>query len=193
MSDGKILNGSNGDGKQTFTISAFSENHIGLLNRITIIFTRRQVNIESLTVSGSALPGIHKFTIVVHDTPEKVEKVVRQIEKLVEVLKAFSHTEDEVIHQEIALYKVPTKALVEGDIIEQTIREHHARILEVRPEYTVIELTGHKEETQALFDVLNNYGLLQFTRSGRIAVTKSSKELFTSYLQEAGDNTVEYA
>ncbi len=187
------LNGSNGDGKQTFTISAFSENHIGLLNRITIIFTRRQVNIESLTVSGSALPGIHKFTIVVNDTPEKVEKVVRQIEKLVEVLKAFSHTEDEVIHQEIALYKVPTKALVEGDIIEQTIREHHARILEVRPEYTVIELTGHKEETQALFDVLNNYGLLQFTRSGRIAVTKSSKELFTSYLQEAGDNTVEYA
>lgn len=193
MSDGKKLNGSNGDGKQTFTISAFSENHIGLLNRITIIFTRRQVNIESLTVSGSALPGIHKFTIVVHDLPEKVEKVVRQIEKLVEVLKAFSHTEDEVIHQEIALYKVPTKALVEGDIIEQTIREHHARILEVRPEYTVIELTGHKEETQALFDVLNNYGLLQFTRSGRIAVTKSSKELFTSYLQEAGDNTVEYA
>ncbi len=193
MSDEKKLNGSNVDGKQTFTISAFSENHIGLLNRITIIFTRRQVNIESLTVSGSALPGIHKFTIVVNDTPEKVEKVVRQIEKLVEVLKAFSHTEDEVIHQEIALYKVPTKALVEGDIIEQTIREHHARILEVRPEYTVIELTGHKEETQALFDVLNNYGLLQFTRSGRIAVTKSSKELFTSYLQEAGDNTVEYA
>jgi acetolactate synthase-1/3 small subunit len=193
MSDEKKLNGSNGDGKLTFTISAFSENHIGLLNRITIIFTRRQVNIESLTVSGSALPGIHKFTIVVHDTPEKVEKVVRQIEKLVEVLKAFCHTEDEVIHQEIALYKVPTKALVEGDIIEQTIREHHARILEVRPEYTVIELTGHKEETQALFDVLNNYGLLQFTRSGRIAVTKSSKELFTSYLQEAGDNTVEYA
>jgi acetolactate synthase I/III small subunit len=193
MSDEKKLNGSNVDGKQTFTISAFSENHIGLLNRITIIFTRRQVNIESLTVSGSALPGIHKFTIVVNDVPEKVEKVVRQIEKLVEVLKAFSHTEDEVIHQEIALYKVPTKALVEGDIIEQTIREHHARILEVRPEYTVIELTGHKEETQALFDVLNNYGLLQFTRSGRIAVTKSSKELFTSYLQEAGDNTVEYA
>ena len=192
MSGRKKLNGNNGDGKQTFTISAFSENHIGLLNRITIIFTRRQVNIESLTVSGSAIPGIHKFTIVVHDTPEKVEKVVGQIEKLVEVLKAFSHTEDEVIHQEIALYKVPTKALVQGNKVEDTIRAHHARILEVRPEYTVIELTGHKEETQALFDELNNYGLLQFTRSGRIAVTKSSKELFTSYLQEAGENTVEY-
>lgn len=182
----------NGDGKQTFTISAFSENHIGLLNRITIIFTRRLVNIESLTVSGSAIPGIHKFTIVVHDKPEKVEKVVAQIEKLVEVLRAFSHTEDEVIHQEIALYKVPTKALVKGNKVEETIRSHHARIIEVRPEYTVIELTGHKEETQALFDELNNYGLLQFTRSGRIAVTKSSKELFTSYLEEAGEKTIEF-
>ncbi|HJZ40432.1 MAG TPA: acetolactate synthase small subunit [Bacteroidales bacterium] len=186
------LNGHNGNGKCEFTISAFSENHIGLLNRITIIFTRRLVNIESLTVSGSAIPGIHKFTIVVNDTPAKVEKVVNQIEKLVEVLKVFSHTEDEVIHQEIALYKVPTKALLDGNKLEETIRLHHAHILEVRPEYTVIELTGHKEETQALFDELNNYGLLQFTRSGRIAVTKSSKELFTSYLQGAGENTVEY-
>jgi acetolactate synthase-1/3 small subunit len=186
------LNGQNGNGKCEFTISAFSENHIGLLNRITIIFTRRLVNIESLTVSGSAIPGIHKFTIVVNDTPAKVEKVVNQIEKLVEVLKVFSHTEDEVIHQEIALYKVPTKALLDGNKLEETIRKHHAHILEVRPEYTVIELTGHKEETQALFDELNNYGLLQFTRSGRIAVTKSSKELFTSYLQGVGENTVEY-
>ena len=105
MTPRKKINGhSENGGKQTFTISAFSENHIGLLNRITIIFTRRRVNIDSLTVSGSAIPGIHKFTIVVHDTPEKVEQVVSQIEKLVEVLKAFSHSEEEVIHQEIALY-----------------------------------------------------------------------------------------
>jgi len=186
-------NGFNGaNGSQTYTISAFSENHIGLLNRITIIFTRRHVNIESLTVSGSAIPGIHKFTIVVNETREKVEKLVSQIEKLVEVLKAFYHTEEEVIHQEIALYKVPTQALVEGNKLEETIRKHHAHILEVRPEYTVIELTGHKEETQDLFFELKNYGLLQFTRSGRIAVTRSSKELFSSYMQEAGENTVEY-
>jgi acetolactate synthase I/III small subunit len=193
MAKGKITTRNNGNGKQTYTISAFSENHIGLLNRITIIFTRRQVNIESLTVSGSAIPGIHKFTIVVYESREKVEKVVNQIEKLVEVLRAFYHTEDEVIHQEIALYKVPTKTMLEGNKVEDTIRLHHARIIEVRPEYTVIELTGHKEETQALFDELNKYGLLQFTRSGRIAVTRSSKELFSSYMKDAGENTVEYA
>lgn len=186
------LNG-NGNGKKLYTISAYSENHIGLLNRITIIFTRRHVNIESLTVSGSALPGIHKFTIVVNDTLEKVEKVVAQIEKLVEVLRAFYHTEDEVIHQEIALYKVPTKEMIEGNKVEDIIRMHHARIIEVRPEYTVIELTGHKEETQSLFDELRNYGLLQFTRSGRIAVTRSSKEVFSSYMKESGKESVEYS
>ncbi|MBN2486658.1 MAG: acetolactate synthase small subunit [Bacteroidales bacterium] len=167
-----------------YTITAFSENHIGLLNRITIIFTRRHVNIESLTVSQSAIKGIHKFTIVVNDTKEKVEKVVAQIEKLVEVLKAFYHTNDEIVHQEIALYKVPTEALLVSDTLEKTIRKHNARILEITPEYTVIEKTGHKAETQELFNDLDKYGVKQFTRSGRIAVTKLSQELLTDYLKE---------
>lgn len=169
---------------QTYTISAFSENHIGLLNRITIIFTRRQVNIESLTVSQSAIKGIHKFTIVVKDTKEKVEKVVSQIEKLVEVLKAFYHPDEDIVHQEIALYKVPTSSLLKSTTLETTIRKHNARILEVMPEYTVIEKTGHKAETQALFEELEKYDVLQFTRSGRVAVTKLSEELLTQYLKE---------
>ncbi len=169
---------------QTYTITAFSENHIGLLNRITIIFTRRNVNIESLTVSESSISGIHKFTIVVNETPEKVEKVVKQIDKLVEVLRAFYHPEEEVIHQEIALYKVPTEALLESNTLEATIRKHNARILEVTPGYTVIEKTGHKEETQELFEQLSIYGVMQFTRSGRISITKLNKELLSSYLKE---------
>jgi acetolactate synthase-1/3 small subunit len=187
-----LENGINGNGKQTYTISAFSENHIGLLNRITIIFTRRHVNIESLTVSASAMKGIHKFTIVINETREKVEQVVSQIEKLVEVLKAFYHTDDEVIYQEIALFKVPTQALIEGDELETTIRKHNARILEVRPEYTVIEKTGYKEEYLDLFEELQKYKVLQFTSSGRVAVTRSSKELFSTYLLEAGEVTAVY-
>jgi acetolactate synthase I/III small subunit len=170
--------------KDNYTITAFSENHIGLLNRITIIFTRRQVNIESLTVSQSSIKGIHKFTIVVHDTKEKVEKVVKQIDKLVEVMKAFYHTDDEIVHQEIALYKVPTDELLKSNTLEQTIRKHNARILEVTPDYTVIEKTGYKEETQDLFDQLSQYGVMQFTRSGRVAVTKLKEELFSNYLRE---------
>ncbi len=176
--------------KNTYTITAFSEHHIGLLNRITIIFTRRQVNIEALTVSQSAIQGVHKFTIVVNETKERVEKVVKQIEKQVEVLKAFYHPDSDIVHQEIALYKVPTEALLQSTKLEQIIRKHNARILEVMPEYTVIEKTGHKIETQELFDQLSDFGVKQFTRSGRVAVTKLNEELLTKYLQEIEEEKI---
>jgi acetolactate synthase I/III small subunit len=172
---------------EIYTITAFSENHIGLLNRITIIFTRRNVNIHSLTVSESAIKGISKFTIVVDETKEKVEKVVKQIEKLVEVLKAFYHLNSEIVYQEVALYKVPTEALLASNNLETIIRKHNARILEVMPEYTVIEKTGHCEETQDLFDVLIEFGVKQFTRSGRVSVTRLSEELLTNYLKEVDE------
>jgi acetolactate synthase-1/3 small subunit len=170
--------------KQEYIISAYSENHIGLLNRITIIFTRRKVNIESITASESAIEGISKLTIVVNDEKDKVVNITKQIEKQVEVLKAFYHTNDEMIFQEIALYKVPTQALMETNQLETLIRQHNARILEITPEYTVIEKTGHKEETQELFDGLVEYGVLQFIRSGRVAITRSPIEKLSVFLNE---------
>ena len=170
--------------KQTYTITAFSENHIGLLSRITIIFTRRHVNIETLTVSPSALKGIHKFTITVYETENRIKKVVGQIDKLVEVLKAFYHTDDEIVYQEIALYKIPTKVVMESNRIEGLVRKYGARILEIAPKYVIIEKMGASKETQELFDELNKFGVLQFTRSGRIAVTKLSEELLHNYLKE---------
>jgi acetolactate synthase-1/3 small subunit len=167
-----------------FTIIAFSENAIGLLNRITIIFTRRHVNIESLTVSESSIQGIHKFTIVVNSTEAVVSKVTKQIEKLVEVMKAFYFTKNEIIYQEIALYKVPTEALLKSNMIETIVRQSNARIIEITAEYTVIEKTGHEHETSALFTELTKYGVKQFTRSGRIAITRSNHELLTEFLKE---------
>jgi len=174
--------------EQEYIITAFSENSIGLLNRITIIFTRRHVNIESLTVSESAIQGVHKFTIVVKTTLEQIEKVTKQIDKLVEVLKAYYHTNDEIIQQEIALYKVPTEALMNSQEIESLVRNSGARILEITPDYTVIEKTGYKSETEELFKKLNQWGVSQFTRSGTVAVTKNPKELLTEYLNEMGVN-----
>lgn len=165
-----------------FTITAFSENSIGLLNRITIIFTRRHLNIESLVVSESAIHGIFKFTIVVRSSQEQIEKVVKQIEKVVDVLRAYFLCEEEIIYQEIALYKVPTEALTESTEIEGLVRKYNARILEVTSDYTVIEKTGHKEETQQLFDDMKKFGVLQFTRSGRIAITKAKNERLSEYL-----------
>jgi acetolactate synthase I/III small subunit len=169
--------------KQEFTISVFTEDHIGILGQITIILTRRQINIDSLTASPSAVKGVHLLTIVVKTTNEMVQKVARQMEKLVDVLKVFVHTSDQIIYQEIALFKVVTKGLMSGNIIDQVVRSNHARILEVTPEYIVIEKTGHNAEIAELLTQLEPYGVLQLARSGRIAITKQVKEL-NAYLKE---------
>ncbi|MBK6282882.1 MAG: acetolactate synthase small subunit [Draconibacterium sp.] len=170
--------------KQEYNITVFTENHIGLLTRITIVFTRRKVNIESLTVSESAIPGVFKFTIVIKSTKEQTIKIVGQIEKQIDVLKAFYHTNDEIIYQEIALYKVPTEALYDSDTIEKMVRKASARILEITREYVVIEKTGHTEETQALFEELNKFKVLQFIRSGRVALTRDPIERLSEFLRE---------
>jgi acetolactate synthase-1/3 small subunit len=170
--------------KQEFNITVFTENHIGLLTRITIVFTRRKVNIESLTVSESAIPGVFKFTIVIKSTREQTIKIVGQIEKQIDVLKAFYHTNDEIIYQEIALYKVPTEALYDSDTIEKIVRKASARILEITREYVVIEKTGHTDETQALFEELNKFKVMQFIRSGRVALTRDPIERLSEFLRE---------
>jgi len=169
--------------KHEFTISLFTEDHIGILSQITIILTRRQINIESITASESAVRGVQMLTLVVRTTAEMVQKVARQIQKLVDVLKVFVHTSDEIIYQELALYKVATKGLMSGNILENVVRASHARILEVSPEYIVIEKTGHKTEINELLRQLEPCGVLQFVRSGRVAITKQVKEL-NAYLEE---------
>lgn len=169
--------------KQEFTISLFTEDHIGILNKISIILTRRQINIESITASESAVRGIQILTLVVRTTPEMVQKVARQMQKVVDVIKVFVHTSDEIIYQELALFKVRTKGLMSGNNIDNIVRIHHARILEVSPEYIVIEKTGHKAEITELLHQLEPCGLLQYVRSGRVAITKQVKEL-NAYLEE---------
>ena len=170
--------------KREYNITVFSENHIGLLSRITLIFTRRKINIESLTVSESAIEGIFKHTIVVQCSEDTVRKVVAQIEKVLDVLKAFYLTNEEMIYQEVALYKVPTEALYDSDQVEMIVRNSGARILEITREYTVIEKTGHKEETQALFNELNQFRVMQFIRSGRVALTRDPIERLSEFLKE---------
>lgn len=169
--------------KQEFTISLFTEDHIGILGQITIILTRRQINIDSLTASESAVKGMSLLTIVVKTTPEMIQKVARQMEKLVDVMKVFVHTSDQIIHQELALFKVSTKGLMSGNVIDHIVRAHHARILEISPEFIVLEKTGHRTEINELLSQLEPYGVLQFVKSGRVAITKQVKEL-NSYLKE---------
>lgn len=169
--------------KKQVTISVFTENHIGLLSRVTVVFTRRKINIDSLIASESEVRGIYRFTVVVNVTEDQVQKIVKQLEKQVEVLKAFYHVNEQVVHQEIALYKVPTKVLASGGKAESIIRKYNARLLTVEDDFIVIEKTGHKEDTEALFSELEPFGILEFARSGRVAITKPMKQL-KEYLGE---------
>ncbi len=163
--------------EKEYTIIVFTENQTGLLSRVVSIFTRRHINIESLATSKSSMPGIHRFTIVVQTTDEMVEKLVAQLEKQVDVLKAFFYEIDEIVYQEVALYKVPTEAFAHGTSVETLIRKHNARILEIEPEYIVIEKTGHQNETEALLRELDQIGIYEFVRSGRVAIVRPMERL----------------
>lgn len=161
--------------KQEYTITVYTENQIGLLNRIAIIFSRRKINIESLNTSPSEVDSVHRFTIVIDETEEVVRKLCRQIEKQVEVLKAYYNTNEEIIWQEMAMYKVPTDIIAEKVKVERLLREHGARAVVIRNDYTVFETTGQREETDKLIKVLEPYGLIEFVRSARVAIIKNSK------------------
>tara|TARA_R110002124_G_scaffold183735_5_gene351203 strand:+ start:12226 stop:12750 length:525 start_codon:yes stop_codon:yes gene_type:complete len=158
--------------KQEFTITVYTENHVGLLHRISIIFTKRKVNIESITASDSERDGIHRYTIAITETEEIVAKIVKQIEKQVEVLKAVYYKNKEVVQQELALYKIPTESLTDGLEIERIVRQHNARFLTIEKNFVVIEKSGFRRETKALFDDLEPFGINEFVRSGRIAVSR---------------------
>ena len=169
--------------RQEYNITAYTENQIGLLNRIAIIFSRRKLNIDSLNTSPSEIEGIHRFNIVLNETEEVVRKIAGQMEKQVEVLKVYYHPNEDVIWQEMALYKVPTDIIAEKASVERLLRENGARAVVIRKDYTVFETTGHREETDNLIRVLQPYGLIEFVRSARIAIIKSS-EGFNHKLRE---------
>ncbi|MFT6855092.1 MAG: acetolactate synthase-1/3 small subunit [Cyclobacteriaceae bacterium] len=176
--------------EKEFTVSVLTEDKSGLLNHITIIFNRRKINLESLNVSTTEVAGVSRFTIVLTSTREKIEKVVNQIRKLIDVLGAFVYDEDEIYYQEIALYKVPTAIFLEGNSIETLVRNNGARILVIEKDHIVIEKTGHKSDTHAMYKLLEPYGLLEFVRSGRVAISKSKRktEAYIKQLEDSSSN-----
>ena len=181
--------------KQEFTITVYTENQIGLLNRIAIMFSRRKINIESLNVSPSEIEGIHRFTIVIHEMEEVVKKLAKQVEKQVDVLKAYYNTNEEIVWQELALYKVPTDEIAEKVKVERLLREHGARAVVIRKDYTIFETSGHREETDKLVSVLEPFGLIEFVRSARVAIIKNSSgfhdKLKEFEYKEPGEEIVE--
>lgn len=167
---------------KTFTFSIYTENTIGLLNRISAIFQRRHINIESLTTSQSEIEGVNRFVIVVNITESQAKKIIGQFEKQVEVIRAYYHTEEETIYQESGMFKIKSDLLFEEPQIQNIIKESNSRIVTVNKEFFVLEKSGRRQEIELLRRELNAFGIMQFVRSGRIAVTKDEMKI-TELLQ----------
>lgn len=171
--------------KKLYTMIVYSENIAGLLNQITAVFTRRQINIESLNVSASSIKGVHKYTITTWTDEDTIKKIVRQIEKKIDVLQAHYFTDEEIFSHEIALYKLSTPVLEREPKVSELIRRYNARVVEVNPTYSALEKDGTTEDITSFYDELQQRGcVLQFVRSGRIALTKSCVERVNEFLAE---------
>ena len=168
-----------------YTLLVYSENVAGILNQITAVFTRRQVNIESLNVSASSIPGVHKYTITAWSDEDQIIKITRQIEKKIDVVKANYFTDDQLFIREAGLYKLSTDKVLANPEISRTVRRYDATITEVNPTYTIVMKFGLTEDIISLFRALDAFDcVLQYTRSGRIAVTRGTQEQVSAFLEE---------
>lgn len=173
------------DNKKLYTLLVYSENIAGILNQITAVFTRRQVNIESLNVSASSIEGVHKYTITAWSDEDQIIKITRQIEKKIDVVKANYFTDDQLFIRETGLYKLSTKKVLENPDISRTIRRHEASITEVNPTYVIVMKNGKTEDILSLYYALNEFDcVFQYTRSGRIAVTRAKQEQVSEFLEQ---------
>ena len=169
--------------KTLYTIIVHSENIAGILNQITAVFTRRQINIESLNVSASSIKGVHKYTITCWTTPDVIDKVVTQIEKKIDVIQAHYFTDKEIFQREVARYKVATPEFQANPEASKVIRRYSAHIVEVNPTFSIVEMVGMSDDITSLYQELKQLNcVLQFVRSGRIAVSTSCFERVNEYL-----------
>lgn len=164
------------DTKQRYTIIAFTENTPGVLYRVSNLFLRRKINIESLTVSETEKPGLSRFTIVVECTKENVDKIIKQLYRIIEVFKVFESEDRDLLFKEIAFIKVSTKNVVARQEVEDVAYIFHAKVLFAGSDYMVIEKAGKEEEIESLLLLLRPFGIKEFVRSGRIAVLREAKK-----------------
>lgn len=173
------------EGQTFYTMIIYSENFAGILNQITAVFTRRQVNIESLNVCASSSPGVHKYTLTCWCTEEMAMMLIKQIEKKIDVIKANYFTDDNIFFIESCLIKISTPITLENPEVSKIIRKNGASIVEMNSTFSIVERKGKSNTISELYNSLNDLGVvLQFVRSGRIAVTRSYIEHLDIYLEK---------
>ncbi len=158
------------------TIVALVENKPGVLNRMASLFRRRGFNIESIAVGHSELPHLSRMTITIDGTTTMVEQVRKQLDKVIDVVKVFDITGDDMIARELALIKVKTTSSTRSEII-QIVDIFRANIVDVAVGSVTIEVTGDEDKINSLFNLLRGFDIKEVARTGRIAMTSGGSGL----------------
>jgi len=164
--------------KERFTILVYIEKEICILNRMSLVFSRRKITFESISLSQSEIDGVYKYIIVVTEDENIVKNLVLQLNKQVDIINTSYHSESDLIYQEIALYKLKRNKMVTYGKAKEIIKAHNAKVLIAEDGFTVFIKTGSSEDTQRLFYALEPFGILEFTRSGRAVISRLKEDIF---------------
>lgn len=152
------------------TLIARVEDKPGVLNRVASLFRRRAFNIESLTVGHTEQSGVSRMTVVVDSSRTDTEKVAQNLYKLINVIRVEDVTEQPVVMRDLALIKVGTNGGRTRSEVMQIVEAFRARVVDVRRDSLMVEVTGTEEKVDSLVDVLQPFGILEMVRTGRVVM-----------------------
>ena len=155
------------------TVVALVEDKPGVLNRVVSLFRRRGFNIVSLTVGPSELPGLSRLTIVVGGDTVSVEQVVKQLYKLIDVIKVSDISDEETVARELALIKVSASNSRRLEVMH-IVEVYQGKILDMSPDCLIIEMTGAEDKIDSVVQVLRPFGIKEMVRTGRAAMVRGS-------------------
>jgi acetolactate synthase I/III small subunit len=164
--------------KKLYTFAVLTENSPGILHRLTAIFTRRKINVESLNVAETGQNGVSRFTIEINVLSEMALKLEAQIKKIVEVIEVHAYTEEAMLYKQLAFYRVVSESLSDLREALNISVAAGAKLSYAGEFYVLIEKIGSEQEIKELYDLLSPLGLQEFVRSGRIAIGRE-KGLFS--------------
>lgn len=158
------------------TLAVLVENRAGVLARVAGLFRRRGFNIESLAVGPTEDPSVSRMTIVVEGDDRTVQQVVRQLEKLIDVLQVEVLSPAESVSRELALIKVSAGPAQRTAVI-QIVDVFRASVVDVGKETLVVEVTGEEDKVNALLELLQEYGIKEVVRTGKIALHRGAASI----------------
>lgn len=155
------------------TIAVLVENRPGVLNHISSLISRRSFNIESIAAGLTEEPDLTRITLVVEGDEQVLDQVIKQLSKLIDIIKVCDLTGVESIDRELALIKVKAVPETRSDIVN-IVEIFRANVVDVTREAMVIELTGDEKKIDALCEVLKDHGIIEMARTGKISLARGA-------------------